>query len=178
MYRLAALLRGLIVAMILSGVGYALFVRYTADAPHSPTTGAMLIAYGIPVDYQSCGFHTGQDWFAPEGTPIYAVEAGEVVYVGPLWVRGESVGRGEHAIILYHAEGNYYTTYSHNSAAFVVAGDHVERGQKIAEVGNEGYSGNPHLHLEKVVSPFTGAWEHPFIGCDGYVDPGMRWNPF
>lgn len=178
MYRLAALLRGLIVAALLGGVGYALFVRYSADALHTPTAGAMLIPYGIPVDYQSCGFHTGQDWFAPQGTPIYAVEDAQVVYVGPLWVQGASVGRGDHAIVLYHAEGDYYTTYSHNSAAFVRAGDYVKRGQRIASVGNEGYSGNPHLHLEKVIAPFTGDWEHPFDGCDGYVDPGSQWSPF
>jgi murein DD-endopeptidase MepM/ murein hydrolase activator NlpD len=144
--------------------------------PHMPTYGLMLHPYGAAVRYQTCGFHTGQDWFGPVGMPVFAVEPGEVVYVGPLWARGEGVGRGDHAIVLDH--GDYYTTYSHNRAALVEVGDRVERGQRIAELGDEGYSGAPHLHLEMVLAPFTGDWQRPFDGCAGYVDPGGRWSPF
>jgi murein DD-endopeptidase MepM/ murein hydrolase activator NlpD len=123
-------------------------------------------------------FHTGQDWFAPVGTPIYAIEDGSVVYVGPMWLSGEGVGRGDYSIILFHEAEGYYTTYGHNSVALVAAGEQVRRGQQIAEVGAEGYSPSPHLHLEKVVTPFTGNWQQPFVGCEGYVDPGGRWSPF
>lgn len=146
------------------------------SAPHVPANGAMLWGFGREVDYQSCGFHTGQDWFAPAGTPVYAIADGIVVYVGPLWQSGPGVGRGDFAIVLDH--GDYYTTYSHNRVALVVAGERVVRGQAIAEIGNEGYSKSPHLHLEKVVAPFSGDWRQPFAGCDGYQDPGLIWSPF
>ncbi|MGH2543691.1 MAG: M23 family metallopeptidase, partial [Ardenticatenaceae bacterium] len=146
--------------------------------PHVPTRGVMLHGFGVPVSYQNCGFHTGQDWFAPADTPVYAIEDGVVVYVGPLWLDGPKRGRGPYSIILYHDSGGYYTTYGHNSVALVAAGEPVQRGQKIAEVGSEGYSPAPHLHLEKVIAPFTGDWQKPFAGCEGYVDPGGRWSPF
>jgi hypothetical protein len=146
------------------------------DWPHLPTHGLMLHPFGVPVNYQSCGFHTGQDWFAPSGTPVYAIEAGRVVYVGPLWSQGEGVGRGDHAIVLDH--GGYYTTYSHNRVALVSVGADVAKGEVIAEVGREGYAGSPHLHLEKVTTPFTGDWRRPFEGCGSYADPGDRWAPF
>jgi murein DD-endopeptidase MepM/ murein hydrolase activator NlpD len=147
------------------------------NLPHIPTRGIMFKAFGVPVDYQRCAFHTGSDWGAVLGAPIYAIEDGIVVYVGPLWLAGPGVGRGDHTIILDH--GDYYTTYSHNSVALVAPGEQVQRGQVIAEIGDEGYSGGPHLHLEKVIkaiSPFTGNWQEPFIGCDGYVDPSDQWS--
>jgi len=144
--------------------------------PHMPTHGAMLWGFGVPVDYQECGFHTGQDWFAAEGTPVFAIADGVVMYVGPLWSSAPGTGRGDHAVVMEH-EG-YTTTYSHNRIALVSAGEPVERGQVIAEVGNEGYSRRPHLHLEKVEARFSGDWTRPFDGCDVYVDPGMLWSPF
>lgn len=172
----------LIVIIIVGAIVYIAYNNFVpTDASHVPTRGIMVYGFGIPVDYQTCGFHTGQDWFAPTGTPIYAVEAGTVVYVGPLWLSGPGVGRGDYSIILFHAdptEGGYYTTYSHNSVALVMEGETVEKGQQIAEVGQEGYAPSPHLHLEKVVAPFTGNWEEPFVGCDAYVDPGDEWSPF
>ncbi len=145
--------------------------------PHLPTRGALLWEFGVPVDYQTCGFHTGQDWFAPVGAPIYAIQGGTVLYVGPLWLDGPGQGRGPFSIVLAHPDGSF-TTYSHNSLSLVVAGQAVQRGDKIAEVGAEGFARGPHLHLEKVLAPFTGDWRQPFVGCDGYVDPGNRWSPF
>ncbi len=82
------------------------------DAPHVPTWGLMGSSFGRPVAYQACGFHTGQDWFAPAGTPVFAVADGTVTYVGPLWLDGPGQGRGPHAIVL--DQGDHYTTYSHN----------------------------------------------------------------
>ena len=177
-YYLRPFLIFLLILIILAGIGTFIYLRSVRDYAHIPTRGVMGFAFGVPIDYQSCGFHTGQDWFAPTGTPVYAIEDALVVYVGPLWVAGPGVGRGDKSIILYHQADDYYTTYGHNSAVFVNEGENVKRGKKIAEVGNEGYSGSPHLHFEKVVVPFTGNWQHPFVGCDGYVDPGNEWSPF
>ena len=172
--------RAFLLLIALAGLGLAALAAYRAASaswPHAPTRGAMLHRFGAPVSYQSCGFHTGQDWFAPEGTPVFAVEDGTVAYVGPLWFEGEGLGRGPYSIVLAHedAEGAYYTTYGHNAAAHVAEGDAVRRGQVIADMGAEGYARGPHLHFEKVRAPYTGDWRRPFVGCDGYEDPGMRW---
>jgi murein DD-endopeptidase MepM/ murein hydrolase activator NlpD len=164
---------------VLFGAGlWWLLLRVSEQWPHTPVHGAMLHPFGTTIGYQDCGFHTGQDWFAASGTRVYAIEDAVVMYVGPLWLQGEGVGRGEHAIVLDH--GATYTTYSHNRVAFVAPGDVVTRGEVIAEVGAEGYAGGPHLHFEqidKLVAPWSGDWRKPFAGCDGYVDPGLAFAP-
>ncbi len=128
--------------------------------------------FGNPIHYQPTGYHTGIDLCAPTGTPIYAVGDGLVVYVGWLYLRGARVGRGEQAVVISHGE-DVYSTYSHNSAALVRAGEYVVGGQLIARVGSEGYSGGPHLHFEILVGvQWTGTPDHPFEpGGRGFVDP-------
>jgi murein DD-endopeptidase MepM/ murein hydrolase activator NlpD len=84
--------------------------------------------------------HTGLDFPADTGTPIYAA-AGGVVIVQEF----------------HHAYGNMIevdhgndliTRYAHTSKVFVKKGDIIKRGQKIAEVGSTGRSTGPHLHFE------------------------------
>lgn len=169
--------RALPLLLVVALLGALNLYRDMQQWPHIPTRGVLFHPFGTPVDYQSCGFHTGEDWGGYQGAPIYAIEAGEVVYVGPLWLAGPGMGRGDHSIVLYHPHGDYYTTYSHNSVALVQPGERVARGQQIAEMGSEGYAGGPHLHLEKVTTPFTGNWQEPFVGCDGYVRPSARYSP-
>ncbi len=136
----------------------------------------MAIGFGREVSYQDCGFHTGQDWFAAEGSAIYAVEPGTVLHVGPLWIEGEGIGRGPLAIVIDH--GDYLTSYSHNRTATVEVGQRVERGQVIGEIGSLGFSRGPHLHFERVEGAFTGDWHRPFEDCEVYRDPGDTWGWF
>lgn len=86
--------------------------------------------------------HTGIDFGAPQGTPIYAAEAG-VVIVSQLWS-----GYGN-CIIIDHGNG-LWTLYGHirNGGLLVDVGDTVKKGDKIAEVGSTGNSTGPHLHFE------------------------------
>ncbi|WP_227979742.1 M23 family metallopeptidase [Nocardia spumae] len=84
--------------------------------------------------------HLGVDIAAPIGTPIYAVEDGEVISAGPasgfgMWVR------------LKHADGTI-TVYGHVDTATVSEGQHVLAGDQIATVGNRGFSTGPHCHFE------------------------------
>lgn len=161
---------GLGLLLALGLLGLALDMR---GRPHVPVRGWMGFGFGRAIDYQACGFHTGQDWFAPAGSPIFAVSDGRVVYVGPLWISGPGVGRGEQAIVIDH--GGWTGTYSHNRLATVQAGEMVERGAVIGEVGSEGFSRGPHLHFEHVAAAFSGDWQAPFSGCQDYRDPGSRW---
>ncbi|QIS06749.1 peptidoglycan DD-metalloendopeptidase family protein [Nocardia brasiliensis] len=91
------------------------------------------------------GFHAGQDFAAFDGTPIYACQAGTVLYIGA------ASGYGEW-IVLDHAdhEGGGVTEYGHMWDARTTGlrvGDHVDAGQLIAYVGSNGQSSGPHLHL-------------------------------
>jgi murein DD-endopeptidase MepM/ murein hydrolase activator NlpD len=135
--------------------------------------------FGVPVDYQTCGFHTGTDICASStGPDILSIADGRVVYVGPLWLQGADVGRGDHAVVVQHSP-QFYSTYSHNQSALVGEGDCVERGQHIAELGDEGYSYGPHLHIEILSgTSFTGDWVTPFQNaCSHYEDLRDYANP-
>jgi murein DD-endopeptidase MepM/ murein hydrolase activator NlpD len=90
--------------------------------------------------------HTGVDWAAPMGTPIYASGNGTVDKVG--W---ES-GYGKY-IRLRHANG-YETAYGHMTAYArgVNPGVRVRQGQVIGYVGSTGLSTGAHLHYEILVN--------------------------
>jgi murein DD-endopeptidase MepM/ murein hydrolase activator NlpD len=84
--------------------------------------------------------HFGVDMAAPEGTAIYAAHAGVVTL---------SRAEGGYGLCIKIDHGNgVETVYGHASALFVTFGQRVEAGQKIALVGNTGYSTGAHLHFE------------------------------
>ncbi len=85
-------------------------------------------------------FHTGLDFCGAVGDDIYAPAAGEVVFAGPLTVRGNTT-------IIDHGWG-VYTIYMHQSEILVSSGDAVETGQLIGKVGATGRVTGPHLHWE------------------------------
>ncbi|BAZ40347.1 peptidase M23B [Calothrix sp. NIES-4101] len=85
-------------------------------------------------------FHTGIDFGAAMGTPIYAISNGKVEFAGK---RG---GYGN-AVIVNHGGGKS-TLYGHASKLYVQEGQQVRRGQAIAAVGSTGMSTAPHLHFE------------------------------
>jgi len=90
--------------------------------------------------------HTGVDWAAARGTPIYASGNGVVVTAG--W---ES-GYGKY-VKLRHTNG-YETAYGHMSAFArgIQPGTRVRQGQIIGYVGSTGLSTGPHLHYEILVN--------------------------
>ncbi|WP_447924917.1 M23 family metallopeptidase [Georgenia muralis] len=93
------------------------------------------------------GQHTGSDFAGSIGTPIYAVAAGTVEYVGA----GKDGRSGTLVVIRHELDGaTFYSWYGHMFASGVLVdvGEEVEVGQHIAGVGNNGRSTGPHLHLE------------------------------
>ena len=84
--------------------------------------------------------HSGIDIAAPNGTPVKAPAAGEVIYDG--WLRG--YGR---VVVLNHGQG-YSTLYAHLSASLVKEGQEVKAGTVIARVGRTGNVTGYHLHFE------------------------------
>lgn len=85
--------------------------------------------------------HQGLDIGAPRGSSVLAARGGIVVYSD-----NAITGYGNMVMIL-HANGDS-TFYAHCQATFVAAGERVSRGQPIAEVGDTGFAGGPHLHFE------------------------------
>ena len=90
--------------------------------------------------------HTGVDWAAPSGTPIYASGNGVIEKVG--W---ES-GYGKY-IRVRHNNG-YETAYGHMTAFArgMDEGTRVRQGQVIGFVGSTGLSTGSHLHYEILVN--------------------------
>jgi murein DD-endopeptidase MepM/ murein hydrolase activator NlpD len=90
--------------------------------------------------------HTGVDWAAPLGTPIYAAGNGEIEKAG--W---ES-GYGKY-IRIKHNYG-YETAYGHMTAFArgIEPGVKVHQGQLIGYVGSTGQSTGPHVHYEIIVN--------------------------
>ncbi len=86
--------------------------------------------------------HTGVDWSAPTGTPIYAAGNGVVERVG--WESG--YGK---FVLIRHTNG-YETAYGHMTAYArgIDQGTRVRQGQVIGFVGSTGLSTGSHLHYE------------------------------
>lgn len=83
--------------------------------------------------------HTGVDYAAPKGTPVYSVADGVVTFKG--WGGG-----GGNTLKVKHP-GNLMTGYLHLSgyAKGIRQGSHVSQGQLIGYVGSTGASTGPHL---------------------------------
>lgn len=88
----------------------------------------------------SSGHHTGLDFAAAPGTPVFSALAGRVVEAG--W----GGAYGNH-IIVRHDNG-VETLYAHLNSIAVAKGDRVLRGERIGGVGSTGNSSGPHLHFE------------------------------
>jgi murein DD-endopeptidase MepM/ murein hydrolase activator NlpD len=96
--------------------------------------------------------HSGVDWGAPYGTPIFAAGNGDIEEIG---LKG---GYGKY-VRIRHANG-YETAYGHMTAFArgLDVGSHVRQGQIIGFVGSSGMSTGSHVHFEIIVN-------------DRFVDP-------
>lgn len=84
--------------------------------------------------------HSGMDFRAGYGTPIYAPTDGVVQYAGRKGGYGNFIKLGH--------GGGLATGFAHLSRFAVRAGSRVRRGQVIGYVGSTGLSTGPHLHYE------------------------------
>jgi murein DD-endopeptidase MepM/ murein hydrolase activator NlpD len=90
--------------------------------------------------------HTGIDFAAPIGTPIYAAGDGQITR------RGLNGGYGNYIQIKHN--GTMSTAYGHMSKFdpnFKV-GSRVKQGQVIGYVGETGVATGPHLHYEIIMN--------------------------
>jgi hypothetical protein len=119
---------------------------------HLPTQGYHLTArFGMAGGLWSSN-HTGLDFAAPTGTPIFAVANGVITETG-------SAGAYGNRTIETLADGTELW-YCHQNSIGVNVGQAVIGGQQIGEVGSTGNTTGPHVHLE--VRPGGGDPVDPF----------------
>jgi hypothetical protein len=110
-------------------VGYGSFIWPTA------------IHYLSGFDYNPSANHRGIDIAGDTGDPLYATDAGVIVYSG--W---NDYGYG-YMVMIDHGNG-WQSLYAHMSAIAVVCGESVGQGAVIGSLGNTGNSSGSHLHFE------------------------------
>lgn len=84
--------------------------------------------------------HSGTDFSAYRGQPVYAIEDGLVIVAGWSNIYGN-------LIVVDHG-GGIASWYAHSDQMLVRVGADVKRGQQISRAGSTGQSTGPHLHLE------------------------------
>ena len=133
-----------------------------ADGPlrkcHPPEAGPFVDSHYYPE------FHAALDIAAPEGTPIYAPEAGVVLDarwgVAGTWANGG----GWYFRVLVNPTCMYLG--AHCSKLLVSEGQRVTKGQHIANVGSTGVATGNHMHFWARLGPT------PY-----YDNNAFYWNP-
>lgn len=114
----------------------------TPAAPAAPTTTSPWAwpANCKVIDGFDAPRNKGIDIAGVEGAPVRAAADGEVVHV-------TSALRGYGNLVIIRHPGDYVTAYGHNRKILVQQGQHVKRGQQIAELGKT-EADRPKLHFE------------------------------
>lgn len=114
-----------------------------AILPVSKTVSTLVSGFGMrfhPI-LQIRRMHTGIDFSAPTGTPVYATGDGVVL-------ESEGSGNGYGLAVKVNHGFGFETLYAHLSKINVSTGQKVKRGDVIGLVGSTGLAQAPHLHYE------------------------------
>lgn len=141
-------------------------------------------------DGENWGTHLGTDAKVPEGTKIFSVGRGAVVYSkvhpGEFSPEGKILKRnwGGIVIIAHKNPKNkkvFYSLYGHLGKRFVKKGDKIEMGELIGEVGkrlseSNGAWDEEHLHLAIYAGPFHGKVLPGYFKKDQVVTREEYWS--
>jgi murein DD-endopeptidase MepM/ murein hydrolase activator NlpD len=102
--------------------------------------------------------HNGIDILGPIGYPVIVAADGIVV-------RNDRIPKYGNRLVIDHGRNDdgqiISAIYLHNDRNLVNEGDHVNRGQKIAEIGQCEDCRTPHLHFAVWIGkPFSMNWAH------------------
>jgi hypothetical protein len=105
-----------------------------------PATGKVTSPFGSKrlLNGKVRSYHSGLDFRAPTGTPVYAANDGIVRLTKNLFYSGN------HVIVDHGME--LFTGYSHLNEFRVKPGQNVYKGQEIGLAGATGRANGPHLH--------------------------------
>jgi murein DD-endopeptidase MepM/ murein hydrolase activator NlpD len=144
-------------------------IRSMMVPTQQPVAGHMGSGFGWRIDPFSGhnAMHSGIDFVANVGSPVYAAAGGVVV-------SQEWMAEYGHVVEIDHGQ-DLLTRYAHLSRSAVRKGDLVKRGQRIADVGNTGRSTGPHLHFEVLV---RGVPQDPqkFLTASRAAAPPKSWT--
>ena len=104
-------------------------------------------------------YHQGNDIFAARGTPVVAVQAGEVIRVNP---PSAPTALGGVTVTYRTADGSeWYNAHLDSIAGGISVGASVSRGQQIGTVGDTGNARgtSPHLHIGR---RYNGSFVNPW----------------
>jgi murein DD-endopeptidase MepM/ murein hydrolase activator NlpD len=100
-----------------------------------PAAGVLSSSYG----FRGSHFHKGIDIAAPAGSKILAAHSGVVTFAG--FKQG-------YGLLIEIGHSDFKTRYAHCQRLLVKAGQHVEKAELIALVGQTGNARGAHLHFE------------------------------
>lgn len=103
-----------------------------------PASGSLIKRFGTQKDGVK---HTGINIKLPQGTPIYAAEAGTIIYADDGL---KSYGN----LVLIQHKGGVVTAYGHNDVNKVRKSQKVKKGQIVALAGTSGGVDTAQLHFE------------------------------
>jgi len=126
----------------------AMRAKYTVN----PARARISVPYGRKGRIWDYGWHTGTDFNGNYGDPVYAARVGTVIFTG--W--RASYGR---TIEIKHLDGAV-TRYAHLSRIRVEAGQDVDVGQRIGNIGASGKAFGAHLHFEVLIN---GNFRNPWV---------------
>ena len=126
--------------------------------------------FGVTKDSKrlyASGSHSGVDFKASVGTPVFSVADGVVEGVGDTDKTCPYTSFGKF-IFIQHNNG-LATTYGHLSLSSVHEGQKVKRGDIIGYSGNTGHTTGPHLHLTVYVGKVAEMITRPSTTCPGKI---------
>lgn len=112
--------------------------------------------------------HTGVDFPEDQGTPVYAMMAGLVVWSGE---------NGPWGNLVVVENSGYQTWYAHFDSIHVYRGEVISRGDQIGNIGSTGNSTGYHLHYAIKKKQGGGAvWMNPlgFFAGEDYTKVPCR----
>ena len=122
-------------------------IRDFIKAPSASTSGGSKMCWptvGHTITQYFSWHHPAIDIANHIGTPVYAADAGTVIFAG--WATGYG-----NSIVIDHGNG-IKTRYGHASKLFVSVGDTVQKCENIMAMGSTGWSTGPHVHFEVMVN--------------------------